>query len=198
MFLWYSRIANDADSPTSGARAGLLIQTLDSPVNNVVPKSLDFGSSATDSARHANIANRTMPNHFLIPVIIAFDFLIAVTVIGLLFRNSWKPLEVQFPAQVPSEASYGRKFQSFSIGLVNFGFSVHVIIDDRFLHLTPIWIVSRFGMKPISLPWDEVQILTTPKPTAKMVKVKVRKQTITGPRWCFELLYQGSQTEESQ
>jgi hypothetical protein len=139
-----------------------------------------------------------MPNHLLVPVIIAFDLLIAATVIGLVLRNAWKPLQLHFPPKIPSETSFERKFQSFAVGLVNLGFSIHVIIDDQFLHLSPIWILRRFGLKPISIPWEEIRTLSPTLPTTNMVKVKVRKQTITGPRWCFELLYRSSQTDKQQ
>jgi len=139
-----------------------------------------------------------MPIQFIIPLIIAFDLLVAATVVSLLFRISWKPLEPHFSAQPPSETSYGRKFQSFSIGPVNYGFAIHVIIDDQYLHLSPAWIVSRFGLKPISIPWNAIQPLSPTMPTGKTARVQARKQTITGPEWCFELLYSSPQTQERQ
>ncbi len=139
-----------------------------------------------------------MPISFLIPIIIAFDLLVAATIISLLFRSSWKPLEIHFPAQTPSETSYGRKFQSFSIGLVSYGFSIHVVIDDQYLHLSPAWIASRFGLRPISIPWEAIQPLSPTLPIGNTAKVLVRKQTITGPKWCLELLYNSPQTPVQQ
>ena len=139
-----------------------------------------------------------MPFQFLIPLIIVFDLLLAATVVGLIVRSSWKPLEVFFPAQVPSDTSYGRKFQSFSFGLVNYGFSIHVVIDDEFLHLTPIWIVSQFGLKPISIPWEAIEPLPTTKSAIRTLRVKIRKQTVIGPKWCFELIAMPPQAQVQQ
>ncbi len=139
-----------------------------------------------------------MPNLLFIPLVIAFDLFVIATVIGLLVRIAWKPLERSFPVRQPSEPSYGRKFQTFCIGQVNFGGCIHVILDDDYLHLTPVWFLGRLGMKPISIPWDAVQPLPASILSGKMARVQIGKQKITGPKWCFELIMQRSQTEGLQ
>ena len=139
-----------------------------------------------------------MPFQVLIPLIVAFDLFIAVTVIGLVVRSSWKPLEAVFPARRPSDASFGRNFQSFSFGLANYGFSIHVVIDDEYLHLSPIWFLSKLGMKPISIPWDAIEPLSTRWLAGKTTRVRIRKQTVVGPKWCFELLFQNPETKGQQ
>ncbi len=129
-----------------------------------------------------------MPNQIIIPLFVACELFVALTIVSLIVRASWKPLEADFPARQPNTASYGRKFQSFAIGLVNYGYSIHVVIDDECLHLRPIWLVSRFGLKPVSIPWEAIQPIKYAKSTRKTMRVKIRKQTITGPKWCFELI----------
>ncbi len=138
-----------------------------------------------------------MPNQFIIPLVLAFDLLIGATVVGLILRYTWKPLERSFPAREPSEPFVVRKFQSFEIGYASFGFSVHVTIDDNCLHLTPAWIIRRFGMKPMSIPWEAIQPLPESYSRQKRTKVKISKQTITGPKWCFELVARPTQTKDS-
>ena len=139
-----------------------------------------------------------MPNQFFIPLVLAFDLFVVATVVGLLVRIAWKPLERSFPVRQPSEPSYRRKFQTFCIGWVNFGSCIHVVMDDRYLHLTPIWLLGRVGMKPISIPWDAIDPLPASTFGRKTARVQIGIQKITGPKWCFELIMRRSQTKVPQ
>lgn len=134
------------------------------------------------------------PNLFIIPSVIVMALLIVAAVVGLIVRRVWKPLEAFFPAQQPMEPSIGRRYQSFKIGNVNLGFSIHVRIDDNYLHLRPAWTVNWFGLKPVSIPWDSIHAVPNSVLKQHKTKVKIRKQTITGPKWCFGLGMQSPQT----
>ena len=135
-----------------------------------------------------------MPNLVIIPMVMAFDLLVAATVVGFLVRRSWKPLEKDFPARQPSEPSVSRTFQSFAIGMANYGWSIHVVLDDDYLHLKPIWIIRQFGLNPISIPLDAIKPLPDLQSGRQFKKVLIGKQTITGPKWCFALVTEPAQT----
>src|SRR5436305_593161 len=63
-----------------------------------------------------------------------------------------------FPPQEPAADAVRRRFQSFKIGYVSCGWSMHVAADDRYMHLTPARFVRWFGVRALSIPWDQIEI----------------------------------------
>ena len=127
-------------------------------------------------------------------VFMFFDLFFIAIIVGTIVRKTWKPFEVLYPAQEPLDQHTGRRFQSFSIGMVGLGMSIHVVIDDEYLHLTPAWFVRVFGLKPVSIPWDEIEPIPAKFSRGKYAKVSINQQKVTGPRWCFQLVLEPAQT----
>jgi len=127
-----------------------------------------------------------MPSTVLIAILIFLlaDLLLLPILIGVFVRGAFEPLANRFPAAEPEPDAVERRNQSFRINLVNLGWSVHVAVDSRFLHLTPASLFRRIGAKPTSIPWEELEIV---RRRGRYVTAKVGSTKITGPEWCFEL-----------
>jgi hypothetical protein len=120
-------------------------------------------------------------------VFLFFDLIVVTTLI----RSCIAPireLAKQFPAQMPAADSIQREFQSFTLGIVNAGWGIHVGVDDQYLHLSPAWIVRIFGMPPVSIPWAKIHLI---KRGRRMTKVLIKgdreRMEIRGPAWCMKL-----------
>lgn len=122
--------------------------------------------------------------------------LIALGVVPLVamaaFHMLWRPMLGGFPPQPAALDAARRRYQSFSIGVVNMGFSIHVAVDDDFLHLEPLWIWQVLGACPVSIPWSAI----TPAPQSAVVlfgrAVRVNGHTLVGPKWCLERVPAGA------
>lgn len=89
------------------------------------------------------------------------------------------------PAVEPEPGAIRKDFQSFKIGLINLGYSIHVAVDASHLHLLPSLTARWIGMKPLSIPWERIKVQRIAKLTG--AKVKIGRHIICGPKWCFEL-----------
>lgn len=106
-------------------------------------------------------------------------------VIPALVRSGWGALASRFPAVPPEPDAVRREFQSFSVGVLNLGWCVHVAVDAAHLHLEPSLVARRWGCRAMSIPWSEV------RPAGKGImgfrKVTVGMTTLSGPAWCLGL-----------
>ncbi|MBX3374190.1 MAG: hypothetical protein KF817_10165 [Phycisphaeraceae bacterium] len=110
-----------------------------------------------------------------------------VAVAGLAFRMLWQPMLAPFPARPPAPDAVHRRFQSFSVGIVNMGFSIHVAVDEAFLHLRPVAPWRWLGARDASIPWTAM----TPVGRAARVARLPGGHQIVGPRWCMRLVGAG-------
>lgn len=120
-------------------------------------------------------------------VFLFFDFIVVTTLI----RSCIAPireLAKQFPAQSPAAGAVRREFQSFTLGIVNVGWGIHVGVDEQFLHLSPAWIGRLLGIPPVRIPWVKIHLI---KRGRRMTKVLIKgdreRMEIKGPTWCMEL-----------
>ncbi|MBM4113302.1 MAG: hypothetical protein FJ253_07995 [Phycisphaerae bacterium] len=121
------------------------------------------------------------------PVAVAAVALGAVPLIAMAaFHMLWRPMLGQFDRQQPSLDAVRRRYQSFSIGIVNMGFSIHVAVDDEFLHLEPLWPWQVLGAMPVSIPWSALS--PAPRDAINLFgrAVRVNGHTLVGPKWCLE------------
>jgi len=120
----------------------------------------------------------------------AIALLIILSVCGsfglaaLVMCGMWNPVMRQWPPREPAPDAVRRNFQSFSLGLINLGLSVHVAADDHFLHLQPASLIRLMGAVSTSIPWTAMEPMAGRRGTA----VKLGAHTFVGPRWCMELV----------
>lgn len=105
-------------------------------------------------------------------------------VLRALMAGSFGRLSAKFPGQEPTPEAVRKNFQSFKIGMVNAGFSVHVAVDEHFLHLYPAAILRWSGARPVSVPWSEIELKGKWGPYRR---AKVGGVDMSGPRWCLDL-----------
>ncbi len=106
--------------------------------------------------------------------------------IWVIFKIGWSPLIRRYPACEPAPEAVRKSYQSFSVGLINLGLSVHVAADDQYLHLTPLLVLRWLGAGPISVPWSSITIKKRGKVT-KTVTASFDSTTVCGPAWCLDL-----------
>jgi hypothetical protein len=120
----------------------------------------------------------------LVLVFVAVDFAVVGGVIYAA-TSELREFSSKYPPHEPRPNAIRKEFQSFKIGIVGLGGCIHVAVDEDFLHLSPAWVARRFGMKPMSIPWERIE----PKgPFFGRFRVTIDGTMISGPKWCFELL----------
>lgn len=110
------------------------------------------------------------------------DFVILVTIV----RRGWGPLPRDFPARTPGDDAIWRRYQSFRLGMMNLGYSIHVAADEQYLHLVPIKPLRMLGGRTASIPWEAIRIENRSR-RGKWITARVGTHTLRGPSWCLEL-----------
>jgi hypothetical protein len=137
-----------------------------------------------------------MPQAVIITlIVVAFTAVDGLIVWGLL-RAMWGPWQQKFPAQPVAADAVTREFQSFKFGMMNCGYSIHVSVDDHFLHLAPAAFLRLFGLRAFSIPWEEI-VVTRRRGRGKWIDAKVGINTLRGPAWCLEIAQPASDDQES-
>ncbi len=119
-------------------------------------------------------------------VIVGAVTVLDIVVIGTIVRWGWGPLPREFPAKEPRHDAVWRRYQSFRLGLLNFGFCIGVAVDEQHLHMVPIKPLRAFGAAPASIPWHSITIQKH-TPGGRWITVRVGTHTLKGPAWCLEL-----------
>ena len=124
---------------------------------------------------------------WLIPSIIVFD---VVLIAGAFFalRMVWAKLARPWPGTSPLEDAHRRLFQSWSFWFFNLSLSIHVSVDQDYLHLEPAHLLRLIGMPPSSIPWSAISIHKRHR-FGKLITVRVESVPwkLSGPAWCLEL-----------
>jgi len=101
-------------------------------------------------------------------------------------ESTWLRIQRAHPGVEPAPDAVRRDFQSFKMGLVNLGLSVHVAVDESHLHLFPAAIIRWAGAGPISAEWSAVEDIG-----ASWLKgwhrVRIEGVLVNGPAWCLRL-----------
>jgi hypothetical protein len=106
-------------------------------------------------------------------------------VVPTMMRHSWGRWHAPFPPVEPAPGAVRRRFQSFSVGMVNLGCGVHVAVDDAYLHLTPGFLAAPFGARPVSIPWDQVEVKGSFP--IRQRRARIAGVPVVGPAWCLDL-----------
>ena len=118
--------------------------------------------------------------------VIATPFITVAVVVGVAgicraaFSLIYNPLVQAFPAQQIPPYATQRTYQTFSFGSVNMALSIHVAVDDDYLHITPILPWRWLGAHAASIPWSSM----VPGRVANVVQV--HNWNMVGPKWCLE------------
>lgn len=115
---------------------------------------------------------------------IALDAVIAVVVGRLLVSTLWNPLARGHEHVEPLPDAVRRNFQSFRLATANFGYCVHVAVDEKRLHLLPALFLRWFGARPMSIPWEQVNLKRRGR---RWSSVKIGDRGVHGPAWCLNL-----------
>lgn len=105
-------------------------------------------------------------------------------VLRALMAGSFGRLSARYPRREPAPDAVRKNFQSFKFGLVNAGLSVHVAVDEHYLHLYPAAILRWAGVRAASVPWSAIQLKGKWGPYRR---AKIDGIDISGPRWCLDL-----------
>lgn len=96
----------------------------------------------------------------------------------------WRALGAAFPPVEPAHDAVKRNFQSFSIGLSNWGGCVHVSVDEHHMHLRPAMLMRWARLPGCSVPWDRVRVS---KVRGKHAHARVGNTELIGPAWALTL-----------
>lgn len=109
---------------------------------------------------------------------------VAFILIKVIVGSTWNKIAMAHPGVEPAPDAVRRNFQSFKMNLLNLGFSVHVAVDEHYLHLFPTLFLRWFGALPASVPWEAIE---APAKSIGSYKVKIEGVTVWGPAWCLKL-----------
>jgi hypothetical protein len=110
----------------------------------------------------------------------------AYLIVKAMVDGVWNKLARDHPAVEASPDAVRREFQSFKMGMFHLGLSVHVAVDDRYLHLAPAAIIRWFGAHPMSVAWGAVEVAGKGV-TKSVMRVTIDKVHVCGPSWCLKL-----------
>ncbi len=121
----------------------------------------------------------------VITLIVVFAVAEPVVILWAIMKFGWGPLANDFPHQPVDGQAVRKRFQSFRLGMLNLGFSIHVAVDERHLHLEPAAWMRKLGARPVSIPWERIEVVKRGK--GAWMTARIGPYTLAGPAWCLEL-----------
>ena len=121
----------------------------------------------------------------VIAAVVILDLLIVPLIVRAAIRGGWKKIHDTHPGVDIAPGTVRKDFQSFKIGMMNLGMSIHVACDDTHLHMLPCLFLRLCTAKPISVPWDAIEIKKRGKWSTH---TKIAGADVWGPNWCFDLV----------
>ncbi|MGD9691122.1 MAG: hypothetical protein AB7K52_11440 [Phycisphaerales bacterium] len=128
----------------------------------------------------------------LVLMFLAVDALVIGAVITMVAQTLGE-FAATFPARPKAPDAVRREFQGIGLDLLNLGGSVHISVDEHYLHIDPVWIMRAFRMPPASIPWESIQLVKRGRRWWP-AKAKVGKFELRAPDWCLALA-EGKSTE---
>jgi len=121
----------------------------------------------------------------IVGLFLVIDSMVLGAIIAMV-RQKFKLLVAKYPPQPSRPGSVTRRFQSIALDSFNFGWCVHLTVDDAFMHIVPTRFARFFGGAPLSIPWDAISISKRGRwnHTARLGAVK-----LIAPAWCLDLAY---------
>jgi len=128
----------------------------------------------------------------IVAVFFVVDTIVVGGLVGYFVRNTWRAISTRWPAQPIADDAVRRSFQSFRIGVVNLGWSIHVAADEQFLHLDPARFWRWFGAERASIAWSALELVGPVR--GRWATVRLGAQRIDGPAWCLGLVDPAART----
>jgi hypothetical protein len=125
----------------------------------------------------------------LIAGIVVFVIVEPIVILWAIVHFGWAPIAEKFPARAPAAEAVTRRFQSFRIGFLNLGFSIHVTADEHHLHLEPAAYLRLAKARTVSVPWEAINVEKRSR-SGRWITVTIDKWKIMGPAWCLQLAEQ--------
>lgn len=122
----------------------------------------------------------------VVTIVVVVDLFIFVVLVPMIVRSYYGPIPAAHPPAEPEPGAVRRNFQSFSFGILNLGMCVHVLADERHLHLRPSLVARLLRVRPASVPWDAIE-LEPPGRLGRHRNARIAGQHVRGPAWCLEL-----------
>lgn len=120
----------------------------------------------------------------IVAIVLIVDALIVFVAVPRVVASAWAPIAKYAPVE-PAPDAVRRNFQSFKLGLLNMGWSVHVAVDEEHLHLFPALVMRLWGMNAASVPWGEIR--DRGPALFRQRKVRIGTAEVVGPAWCLGL-----------
>ncbi len=119
----------------------------------------------------------------IVTLILVIDLVVMSVLVRAIVSTNWEPIVQRYPAVEPLPGSRRWNFRSFQAGgMLNMGWSVHVMSDADFLHLRPAKLLRWMGMRGASVPWDEVEVRERKRRT---LSVRIAGIDLKGPAECL-------------
>lgn len=121
---------------------------------------------------------------FLIFPVIMFAFIIKIIPLAA----GWKLLHAHYPNNLSGAPSKMFHWQSARIGWVSFGNTVNFGVNQYGLYIKPVAIFNWGTMKPILIPWQDLEIKLTTRwvKMAEITPKKVPHNKILIPQGLYE------------
>jgi len=124
--------------------------------------------------------------HVLTAGIVVFVVVESILILWAVVHFGWTPISEQFPARAPGAGAVRRPYQSFRVGFLNLGCSIHATADEQHLHLEPAAYLRWFKARTVSVPWEAITVEKRSR-SGRWITAKIDKWTIMGPAWCLDL-----------
>lgn len=132
------------------------------------------------------------PTAWFIVAFVVADLMVALIVVREFTKSMFSDLAEAYPPTEPGDQQHERRAQSFSMGLLNFGFSVRVRLDERFVHLAPEPWVFWTGMPRASIPIDKIKATGRARKSWMAHSFEIDSDRshieLRGPKWLWALL----------
>ena len=125
------------------------------------------------------IAVFALTSFAIVQLVIVFKF-----AIPMLVRDSWTPIAEAHQPVEPAPDAVVNRWQSFSAGMLNLGWSIDVAVDETHLHLRPSPLGRVIRLRPASVPWESVEFVREGRFSAK---VRAAGIELRGPKWCLTM-----------
>lgn len=125
----------------------------------------------------------------LVGIMMIMDCIVIGALLNASVQALFEPMSKRFPPKEMKGGAIEKSFQSLKVGMLNYGFSVHLGVDDAHLHVVPVRIFRWCGAKPSSVPLGEVIVKDggslEKHQEGKLIDGKIGGIELKAPAWVF-------------